>query len=93
MPLEALYAICDRPSDVTGATLARYRGENEERRIDGVVVEKYYFLNGIGDRYNLSATERVSDGKIMYLVLYDSVTKKQVDLLDKTSDIDGFLGN
>ena len=93
MPLEALYAICDRPSDVTGATLARYRGENEERRIDGVVVEKYYFLNGIGDRYNLSATERTSDGKIVYLVLYDSVTKKQIDLLDKTSDIDGFLSN
>ena len=93
MTLEALQEICDRPSAVTGAELARYRGENEERKIDGVTVEKYYFLNGIGDRYNLCATERASDGKVVYLVLYDTVTKKQIDLLDKASDIDGFLDN
>ena len=88
-----LYALCEHPRAVTGAALSAFKGENYDRKIDGVVVEKYYYVNDIGGRYNLSATERASDARIMYLVLYDTVTKESIDLLDPEARIDEFFGS
>ena len=93
MTVEEMKALCLRAATVTGRELEAYKGENYDREIDGVTVEKYYYVNGIGGRYNLSATVRVSDGRMMYFVLYDLQTKETLDLLDKKSDLDAFLGN
>jgi len=93
MTVEEMKAICARAATVTGAELGKWRGENYDRAIDGVIVEKYYYINDIGGRYNLSATVRASDGRMMYFALYDLQTKEMIDLLDKKSDLDAFLGN
>ena len=93
MTVEELRDVCSRARTLRGEELARYRGDNYDRIIDGVVVENYYYINEIGGRYNLSATERASDGKILYLELYDIKTKKKIDLLDKKSDVDAFFGD
>ncbi len=93
MSVEELRGIAARAKTLTGGELSRYRGENYDRQIDGVTVEKYYYINAIGGRYNLSATERASDGRIMYLTVYDLESKKQIDLLDGESDFDAFLGD
>lgn len=93
MTVEELRDVCARARTLRGEELARYRGDNYDRIIDGVVVENYYYINEIGGRYNLSATERASDGKILYLELYDLQTKKKIDLLDKKSDMDAFFGD
>lgn len=93
MTVEELRALCARANAVTGTELSAFRGENYDRSIDGVVVEKYYYVNEIGGRYNLSATERVSDRRIMYLTLYDLETKRMYDLLDGSVDVGALFGN
>ena len=93
MTVEEMREICARAATVTGAELSAWRGENYDRKIDGVTVEKYYYINNVGGRYNLSATVRASDGRMVYFALYDLETKEMIDLLDKKSDLDAFLGN
>ena len=93
MTVEELRDVCARARTLTGEELARYRGENYDRTIDGTVVEYYYYINAIGGRYNLSATERASDGRIMYLSLHDIKTKRTVDLLDGATDVGAFFGD
>ena len=106
MTLEQLKELAGRPGQVTQEELDRYRGENEERKIDGVTVEVYYYIT-VGDRYHLDAVKvlvpetgtvqndktQITGAELSYLSVYDRVTRERLDLLSKNADVDAFCGD
>lgn len=104
MTLADLKALAEHPDRVSDTDLERYCGTREERRVEGVTVEVYYYIT-VEERYSLDAVKVVSPnaagsatgkdsgvgGKLAYLSVYDSVTHKRLDLLSKNADVQAFF--
>ncbi len=105
MTLTQLKELAGRPATVTDDELEKYCGEREERKIDGVTVEVYYYITVEG-RYHLDAVkvlspdaagsapgkDAIAGAKLAYLSVYDRVTHTRLDLLSKHADADAFFG-
>ena len=101
MTVAQLKELASRPTTVSAEELEKYLGEKEERKIDGVTVEVYYYITVEG-RYHLDAVKALSsdstggsankEAKLAYLSIYDRVTHERLDLLSKKADVNAFFG-
>ena len=107
MTVAQLKELAARPAAVGTEELDRYRGTKEERKIDGVTVEVYYYITVEG-RYHLDAVkvlvedreagsvagkDTVKDAELAYLSIYDRQTHERLDLLSKKADVDAFFNH
>ena len=107
MTLSQLKELASRPTEIGVDELEKYCGEREERQVDGVTVEVYYYLT-VEDRSHLDAVkvlvpnaagstvtvgkDTVAGAQLAYLCVYDRITHERLDLLSKKADVNAFFG-
>ena len=89
MTEEELYALAKRETVILSADLDGYVGDRSEVEMDGMRAVIYQIE--VGDRYYLTASFNVGTGKAEYITVTDFETGSELDLLDKSADVDAFF--
>ncbi len=89
MTLEDLRSVSDAGRTLNMRALEQFKGEKSE---NGEGTESTVTYNiPVGERYFLMAGFYAESGKVYYLTLTDLEAHTDLDLLDRTSDLEAFL--